>query len=101
MQDLSSCVFLPDIVLYFLEQYLHLNRWPMCTSLRCLFSVLRLRHAFPQVGQVLVFGELGVLAWEVSFSPELLGPPEPISSSGAATGSACAEWRLVALPWGL
>ena len=32
-QDLSLCFFLLDIVLYFLEQYLHLNRWPMCTSL--------------------------------------------------------------------
>ena len=101
MQDLSSCFFLLDIVLYFLEQYLHLNRWPMCTSLRCLFSILRLRHTFPQVGQVLVFDELGVLACEVSFSPEQLGLPEPISSSGTVTGSACGEWRLVALPLGL
>ena len=101
MQDLSSCFFLFDLVLYFLGQYLHLNRFPMCTSFRCLFSTLRLRHNFPQVGHGLVFGKLGGLDCEASFSPEPLGPPKPISSSGAVTGSACGEGRLVALPWGL
>ena len=75
MQDLSSCFFLFDIVLYFLGQYRHLNRWPRCTSFLCLFSILRLLHTFPQVGQILVFVELGGLDCEASFSPELLGPP--------------------------
>ena len=101
MQDLSLCFFLLDIVLYFLDQYLHLNRWPMCTSFQCLFSTLRLWHTFSLMGQVLVFGKRGVFACEASFSPKLLGPPQPLSSSRAVTGSACGEGRLVALPWGL
>ena len=75
VQDLSLCFFRLHIVLYYLEQYLHLNRWPMCTSFQCLFSTLRLRHTCLQVGQVLVFGEVCVLACEASFSPKLLGPP--------------------------
>ena len=101
MQDLSSCFFLFDLVLYFLGQYPHLNRLPMCTSFQCLFSTLRLRHTFPQVGHYLVFGGLGGLDCAAFFSPELLGPPKPISSSEVVTGSACGEGRLVALPWGL
>ena len=56
---------------------------------------------FPQVWQSFVFGWLGGLDCAAFFSPELLGPPKPISSSEVVTGLACGEGRLVALPWGL
>ena len=96
VQNFFSCFSLFDLVLYFLGHHLQMYGVPKCTSFTCLFNALRLLHAFPHLGQCFVISGLDGFDREASFSPELLGPTTPISSSEAVAGSACGEGGLVA-----
>ena len=99
-QHFFSCLALFALVLYLLGHLLQRYWVPLCTSFTCLFSILVLLHAFPQVGQLFVPPGLEVSDGEAPFLPGLLGPTRPTSLSETAAGPTCGEESLVAGPGG-
>ena len=66
-----------------------------------LLYALRPLYTFPQVGHGIAFGGRGDLDSVAFFSPELLGPPKPVSSSEAVAWPSRGDGHLIALLRGL